>query len=199
MAGWQDGDVPDETTRPARPPRQPNRYELPWTSMLGALVVVVGVVAAFVVWRAVNRDNEPVPPETVDFTPWLASVHDDGKLHGFAPASMPAGWRATSASYTAGVSPHWHLGVLTGDGQYVGLEEGIDPLTDQVHRYVDPAAKRGPDVQVDGDLWQSWTDSGGDYALVRQQPAPTGGVPETVVVVGSASRSQLRAYAASLR
>jgi hypothetical protein len=191
--------VPDETPPPARPRRQPNRYELPWTSMLGALLVVVGVVAAFVLWRALNRDNEGVPPETVDFKPWLASVHADGKLHGFAPASVPAGWRATSASYTTGASPHWHLGVLTANGQYVGLEEGLEPLSDQVHRYVDPAAKRGPDVQLKGDTWQSWSDSGGDHALVHRTPAPKGDVPETVVVVGSASTSQLRAYAASLR
>jgi hypothetical protein len=191
--------VPDETPRPARPPRQPNRYELPWTSMLGALLVVVGVVGAFVVWRAINRDDAATPPETVDFKSWLASVHGDGKLHGFAPASMPSGWRATSASYTAGVSPHWHLGVLTDDGQYVGLEEGLDPLTDQVHQYVDPAATRGADVQVEGTTWQSWSDSGGDHALVRQLPAPKGDVPETVVVVGSASPSELRAYTASLR
>jgi hypothetical protein len=167
--------------------------------MIGALVVVVGVVAAFMVWRAVNRDNDGVQVQTVDYRSWLASVHSDGKLAGLAPGSLPDGWRATSASYTAGASPHWHLGVLTAGRQYLGLEEGLDPLLDQVHRYVDPAAKRGPDVTVADRTWQSWTDAGGDYALARQQPAPQGDVPESVVVVGSAPPAQVRAYVASLQ
>lgn len=207
--------MPDEPQQPAptppatagagaptagrRPPPRPNRYELPWTSMLGALAVVLGVVVVFVLWRAVNRDNEAVPPQTVDYRAWLSSVHSDGRLAGFAPGTLPDGWRPTSASYTSGPSPHWHLGVLTAAKQYVGLEEGLDPLSDQVDQYVDPAAKRGPDVRVGGRTWQTWTDAGGDYALVRQQRAPKGELPETVIVVGSASPDQIRAYAAALR
>jgi hypothetical protein len=184
---------------PVRPAPRPNRYAGPWTGMVGALLVVVGVVVLFVVWRALNRDNDAVPPPTVDYQNWLSSVHADGRLAGLAPASLPAGWRPTSAQFGAGASPHWHLGVLTRDGQYVGLEEGLDPLADQVHQYVDDAARRGPDVRIGGRTWQTWTDAGGDYAVVRQQPAPKGTVPETVLVVGSAPPDQVRAFAASLR
>jgi hypothetical protein len=186
--------VPDD-----RPTPRPNRYEVPWTGMLGALVVVIGVVAVFVVWRAVNRDNEGVPPQTVDYRPWLSSVHSDGRLVGWAPESLPKGWRATSATYTSGASPHWHLGVLTAAGQYVGVEEGLDPLEVQVHQYVDPAARRGPDVRLGGRAWQTWTDAGGDYAVARQLKAPAGTIPETLLVVGSATPREVRDYATSLR
>jgi uncharacterized protein DUF4245 len=183
---------------PRRPPRTPNRYELPWTSMVGALAVVIAVVAAFVVWRAVNRDNSVEPTPTVDYQSWLKAARSDGRLVGVAPTALPRGWRPTSARYDSGVSPHWHLGLLTAHRQYVGLEEGLDPLDDQVHRFVDDNASRGRDVVLDGVKWQTWTDSGGDYAVVRQQPAPKGDVQETVLVVGSASPAEVRSLAESL-
>ena len=39
---------------------------------------------------------------------------------------LPLGWKATSATYTRGVSPTWHLGMLTDDAKYVGVEEARD-------------------------------------------------------------------------
>ncbi|WP_310964862.1 DUF4245 domain-containing protein [Nocardioides terrisoli] len=180
-------------------PAKPNRYELPVSSMVGAMLVVLAVIGAFVAWRALNRDNEGVRTPTVDYSGWVRAGRTDGRLQIVVPTPMPKGWRATSASYTAGVSPHWHLGVLTSGNEYVGIEEGIASVGSMVHQYVDPNAQHGKPVTIHGVRWQTWTDSGGDYAVVRHLKAPKGTYPETLLVVGSAAPAQVRSYAASLR
>ncbi|MGN6252042.1 MAG: DUF4245 domain-containing protein [Marmoricola sp.] len=179
-------------------PRKPNRYELPVGNMVGAMVVVLLVVGAFVGWRALNRDNSGVAVQAVDYQNWLRAARDDHRLQTLVPHPLPAQWEATSASYRAGVSPHWHLGVLTPDRQYIGIEEGLTPAQEQVSQYVDANAQRGPVVTIDGQAWRSWTDAGGDHAFVRSFPAPRGGVKETVVVVGTAPVATIRSYVASL-
>jgi hypothetical protein len=151
------------------------------------------------VWRSLNSDNEAVPVPTADYQSWVRASHQDGRLVTLAPPSLPEGWRATSASYNSGVSPHLHIGVLTADAKYIGLEEGIDSIDQQVQQYVDQNAKPGPSVKVGGHTWKTWTDSGGDYALGRQIKAPQGKYPQTVLVVGAAPAAQVREYAASLR
>ena len=60
-------------------------------------------------------------------------------------------------------------------------------------------AKRGADVTIAGQVWQSWTDTRGDYALARSFPAPKGKFPEQILVGGSATPTQIREYVASLR
>lgn len=180
-------------------PRNPNRYELPLSNMVGAMVVVLLVVGAFVGWRALNRDNSGVGVQAVDYRAWLKAAVQDHRLAAVAPPSLPSGWTATSASYTSGVSPHWHLGVLTPDRQYVGIEEGLAPADEQVSQYVDANATRGPAVSIGGHRWQTYTDARGDHAFVRSFAAPRGGVTETLLVVGSAPVSQIRQYLLTLR
>ena len=179
--------------------RTPNRYQLPLISMVGAMVVVLAFIAVGRVWRAVTHSDRGVAVQAVDYQGWLKSAKQDGRLHGFAPSALPDGWRATSAAYTPGTAPHWHLGVLTADEQYVGLDESLAPLDDMVDSYLSDSAKRGKDVTVDGIVWQTWTDSQGDYALARTLKAPKGKYPEHVLVGGSAAPTQVRSYAASLR
>lgn len=183
-------------SQPVSDPK-PNRYLLPATNMVGALVVLLLCIGAYVGFRALVRDNRTRPPQSVEYASWARAGRNDHRLATLVPA-LPRGWRATSASYTSGVQPHWHLGVLTDRGRYVGVEESVDPTEDQVHQYVDEQADAGPVVRIAGRTWRSWTDSGGDYAVSRRQAAPRGNGQETVLVVGSAPPRQVRAYAASL-
>lgn len=176
----------------------PSRYALPISGMVGAMVMVLLVVGGFVAFRALNRDNKPTPVSTVDYSGYVKSGRGDGKLTILAPSHTPDGWRATSAQYTTGVDPHWHLGILTASGRYVGLEEGLAPVSDQVEQYVGKDATRGRSVTIGGRTWQSWTDPGGDYALAQSRPARQRGATESVLVVGSASPSQIRSFAESL-
>ena len=171
------------------------RTQRSFAGMAGALIVVFLIVVGLVWIRSTGQRPTPVP--TADWTAWVKAGRAEQGLSLFAPARLPRGWRATSAHYTSGSDPRWHLGLLTDTGKYVGVEESRASTRDLVEQYVDTAAVRGTDVTVGGQPWQTWTDSGGDYALVRS--VDVGGRPyESVLVGGSASPTAVRDFAATL-
>ena len=172
----------------ARPPRSVG-------AMAAALLVVVVLVVAVVAFR--QAGEEPAETPSVDWAAWVKAGRAEQRLMLFAPTSLPKGWRATSVDYAGGAGAHWHLGMLTDAGKYVGIEESRDTTRELVEQYVDEDAVAGPDVTVGGQAWQTWTDSGGDYALVRS--IEVGGTAyESVLVVGTASAGTIREFAATL-
>jgi hypothetical protein len=184
--------------------QQPARYERSSAGMIGAMVITVVVVLGFVGFRALNRDNEATPIPTVDYASWVKSGRDDHKIETLAPTKLPAGWRATSVSYTTGVSPHWHLGILTDTGEYVGIEEAKTSEQDLVQQYVDQNATRIGPVTIavssgwtgPAPKWTAWRDAGGDYGVVAQ--LGKGLSAESVLIVGSATPAEVRSFTASL-
>ena len=165
--------------------------------MSGIVALAVALVAA-IGWYYVGRPDESAQPvKTVEWAPWVKSGRADGRLRLVAPEALPTGWRATSASYRSGVDPRWHLGMLTDNGKYVGVEESEERASDLVEQFVDANATQGEDVQIDGNDWQTWTDGGGDYALVLTLESPEGH-PESVLVGGSAPDREIRDFAATL-
>lgn len=174
------------------------RYRRTTGGLVTAMVVTVLVVLAFVAFRGLFRENKPTPVRTVDYARSLDFGREEGRLAMLAPDRLPRGWRATSASYTRDPSPAWHLGVLTDQEEYVGLEEGRDSPAEMARQHVDVDARRDGTVRIAGERWQVWRDSGGDYAVIRSLPGPER-VRETVLVVGSAPEQQVRAFAARLR
>ncbi len=173
------------------------RYQRSSGGLIGALIVTVGAVVAFVVFRALTSDDEPTPVRAIDYSAAVQGARADGKLTVLAPDRLPLGWKATSATYTRGVSPTWHLGMLTGDTKYVGVEEARESIDDLVEEHVDENAQRGKDVTIGAEKWQTWTDSDGDYAVARALDGPKG-AEESVLVVGSAPERQVRQLAGSL-
>jgi hypothetical protein len=177
-------------SQPANP--RPSRS---FAGMVGALIVVVAIG---VVWVKVGGSDEKGPPvRSVDWSAWLKAGRAEQQLMVFAPASLPAHWRATSVTYTGGSDAHWHLGLLTDTGKYVGVEESRASTADLVEQYVDQEAERGKDVTVGGHTWEVWTDSGGDYALVRAIEVG-GRISESLLVGGSAPPATVRSFTASL-
>lgn len=165
--------------------------------MSGIVALAVALVAA-IGWYYLGRPDESQRPvQTVEWKPWVKAGRADGKLQMVAPTALPSGWRATSAGYRSGVSPSWHLGMLTDGGKYVGVDEARDTVADLVEQYVDDNATRGADVEINGVTWQTWTDAGGDYALATTVDGP-GGDQENVLIGGSAPDAQIRSFAGSL-
>jgi hypothetical protein len=166
-----------------------------FAGMIGALIVVVAIG---VVWVKVGgSDEKAAPVQSVDWSAWMKAGRAEQQLLVFAPSTLPPRWRASSATYLGGSDAHWHLGLLTDSGKYVGIEESRAEIRDLVEQYVDQDAVRGKDVVVAGQTWQTWTDSGGDYALVRS--VDVGGRPyESVLVGGSAPAPTVRSFAATL-
>ena len=163
--------------------------------MVGALIVVVGLVVAVVWFRSSGQETTPV--ETVEWAPWVEAGRAEHQLMIFAPSQLPSGWRATSVRYSGGIAAHWHLGLLTASGKYAGIEESRASTEKLAEQYVDQDAVRGKDVTVAGNTWQTWTDAGGDYALVRSI-AVGGAAYESVLVGGSATAADVKELVASL-
>jgi hypothetical protein len=162
--------------------------------MVGAMLVVVVVVVAFVALRGLNREQPDVRPEPVDYLAAVEQARSAG-ITPVHPPALPDGWIATSVHVAAVDSPEWGMGVLTDDGAFVGLRQedvGVDSL---VSTYVDEEATRGNEVDLEGELpgpWQSWSDEGGDVGYTTELG------DEALLVYGSAPRRDVEAFAALL-
>lgn len=157
------------------------------------MLVLVGLISVFVVVRNLNRDDPPSPVRAVDYAQTAKFARAQAGFDLVAPASLPAGWKATTVSFTDGLDEHWHLGQLTDSGRYVGLEQGDASVKSMVTTYVDPDPVRGESVRIDGTTWDTWSDAGGDRALVLRDGATT------TLVVGTATQDVLVSYVESLR
>lgn len=163
--------------------------------VMALLVAVVAAGGWYLVAKPNSKDVNPVP--TVPWKIWVSAGAADHKLALQVPPELPTGWRATSAEYQTGVSPRFDLGLLTSNGKYVGLVESLDPSSDLLTQYVDNSPTQGKDVTVGGLLWHTWSDTGGDYALIRTVTAVNGN-QQRILVYGSAPDAQIRTYAATL-
>jgi hypothetical protein len=162
--------------------------------MVGAMVVLVALVLAWVVLRSLTTPDPGTPVRRVDYARDVPLARKVADFDLVAPRSLPRGWRATTVRYEPVPGAHWHLGVLTDTGRYVGLEQGDRPVGSMVEQYVDASASRGGPVDVAGRSWSTYTDGGGDLALVRRAGRTT-----TLVVGHRVPRSTLVSYVASLR
>ncbi len=157
------------------------------------MVVLVLVVLAFVAFRAVNRDDATVEIEAVDFAGPADYAQDTAGFAVLVPRELPEGWKATSVRFDQGRDPTWHLGVLTDDEKYVGLEQADRSVGDMVAAFVGEETEEAGAVDVDGTSWQLYRDSeDDDLALVTEDS------DVVTVVVGSVDEDTLTAYAASL-
>lgn len=156
------------------------------------MLVLLLVIAAFVAFRAINRTQPDNPVRPVDYQQTLRYARDQADFPLLAPASLPRGWRATSVTFVP-EPVRWHLGVLTDQDEYVGLEQSRSSLATMVERYVDANAVEGRVVRVDGKPWRRWTDAGGDVALTRVQAGVT------TLVVSDAGEDVLVDFTEALR
>lgn len=156
------------------------------------MLVLLLVIAAFLIFREVNRTTLDPPAREVDYEQVADLARRAASFDVLAPASLPPGWRATSATYTPEPDEAWHLGLLTGEGKYVGLEQAPSSQESMVDTYVSEEATRSGEVEIDGESWTAWSDEKGDDALVRR-------VGETTtLVVGTAGQDVLVDYVESL-
>jgi Protein of unknown function (DUF4245) len=173
---------------------QAGRYQRSFGGMLAALLVLGLVVVGYVVIRALVLPDHDTSEPTVDYAQVVPPARKAADFDLVAPTRLPNGWSATSVRFDPGPPQHWHLGVLTPEQRYVGLEQGDRPVAEMLDEYVDKAASRQAATDVAGRTWSTYTDAGGDLAFVRRS-----GTATTLVVGHDVSRSQLESYVASLR
>lgn len=171
---------------------QPGRYQRSAAGMVGAMLVLVGVVVAFVLLRDLLRADLEPAVRSVDYQATAELGRDRVDFALLAPRTLPPGWRATSVRLV-GEPARWHLGVLTDEGRYIGLEQAHRSEQRMVEEYVDREAVPGRPVRIGGETWRTWSDAGGDIGLTRVDGEVT------TLVVGTPDRDVLVGYVESLR
>ena len=173
--------------------QQTARYQRSFSGMAGAMVLLLVLILGYAGVQAFFEKPD-AEVKTVDYGRVLPAARKAADFDLVAPPRLPAGWRATTVGFVTSPDARWHLGVLTDKGRYVGLEQADQSVRSMVTQYVDDSAERGGAVQVSGRPWATYTDSGGDLALVRRAGRTT-----TLVVGHDVPRSDLVSYTATLR
>ena len=169
---------------------KPGRYQRSSNGLIGALLVTLLAIGAFVTVRSLGRTDVEIEREPVDYAAAAEAARDAG-FDVVAPSALPSGWTATAVDLKQTDPPEWGMGVLTADGKFVGLRQETESASDLVEVNMDEDADEGDPLSVDsavGDSWQSWTDEGGDtgYAIEYGD--------QTLLVYGSAPAEDLQEF-----
>jgi len=131
--------------------------------------------------------GNPVP--AVDYEPALADAQDVAPYDVLAPADLPEGWRATSVRYLSG-GALWHLGILTDDERYIGIEQSPDSVEALVEEFAQEAEPEGS-REVGGETWELLRTED-RLTLVRRADGAT------TLVTGTASQATMEDFVAGL-
>lgn len=151
-------------------------------AVLGALVVALwGFGQLFV-----RTPEDTIKP--IDYADTVRSARPAAEFELLAPASLPKGWAATSARFTP---TSWHLGVVTDDDEYVGLEQAKVDAKRLINDFAKDSKAAGT-VTIDGETWELRKSPDGDVTFVRNESGLT------TLVTGEAPRAEVEAYVSSL-
>lgn len=171
---------------PGQPPRP--SYVGDALRTTAVLLVIIAFLAGAQRLLSTPQDGDPVRP--VEYVATWQSARDVAPFAVLAPPELPEGWRATSVRYEPGDEATWHLGILTDDDKYVGIEQAVGGVETLVDEYARGADSEGS-VDVGGDAWELLRE-GDETTLVRDD----GG--SATLVTGDAGQADVELVAASL-
>ncbi|MGA8988047.1 DUF4245 domain-containing protein [Aeromicrobium sp.] len=151
------------------------------------VAIALIVLAVWGVGRFFTR-NPDDRVASVDYVTIVGQARPVADFPLLAPRSLPDTWTATSARYEPS---SWHLGVLTDQNDYIGLEQvkvGVDRAVD---RFADGSKKVGT-AAIAGEDWTVRSGPKKRLTLVRRD----GGI--TILVSSTASRRVVEDYVSSL-
>ncbi len=170
------------------------RYQRSMSGMVGALLVTLAVILAYVVFRAVNREDLDYQPVAVDYRATVEGLQRAGTFRPAYPPKLPEGWIATKATYDLEAGT-WKLDLLTDEDKYLGVRQARLPRELLVQEYVGSDAKEGEKVELASSFageWQSFEDPDGDYAVAAEVRKMV------LLVVGTGDEDEIEELAASL-
>jgi predicted regulator of Ras-like GTPase activity (Roadblock/LC7/MglB family) len=128
------------------------------------------------------------PERRIELADAVAGARAAARFDVIAPRKLPKGWVANSARFGPDA---WHLGVLTPQNRYIGLEQAATSAAGVVGDFA-PKSRAAGAVRLNGTVWQVRTESDGDRVYVRDVGKTS------VLVIGSAPRAELERYVSSL-
>jgi len=152
-------------------------------------VAVLGLVI-LALW-GVGRlfTNTPADPvKAIDYARIVRSARPAADFALLAPPSLPTGWKATSARFEPN---SWHLGVLTADNDYIGVEQVKVSIPQAVGEFAKDSRSAGS-ATIAGKIWRARKGPGDDITFVRAEAGLT------TLINGSAPRQVIEDYVASL-
>ncbi|MPZ59922.1 MAG: DUF4245 family protein [Propionibacteriales bacterium] len=180
---------PDST--PERRPASGGRTAVDMLRSLGFLLLIIAVLWGL--W-SLNNDPQVHEPEPVAYRGALQAAREAADYRVLGPRDLPEGWMATSVERTQdGGYLRWHLGLLTDDQEYVGIEQYDGPPDDFAAEYV-AGLQPGDVLTINDRRWRLYLSEGSDSdsALVSQ------GGDATTIVVGTASPDTLIEFTGEL-
>jgi hypothetical protein len=152
-------------------------------------IVVIGVIILGL--YAFGRLFTSTPENTVKTIDYVTVAEQARPAAAFpllAPSELPKGWRATSARFQTN---GWHLGVLTDDDDYVGLEQLKGSADRAIDRFAEDSKSDGT-AQIAGQTWSVRTGPEGRLTYVRDEAG------YATLVNSTASRPVVEDYIESL-
>jgi len=161
---------------------------------MGDVLRTVGVLGLLilVLWAAGQffTSTPDAPMKVDDYAQIAAEAGKAAPYDLLAPETLPEGWISNGARYDPPTSA-WHLGVVTADDDYVGLEQADEDVTKMVERFA-PGAEPDGEVTIGGMGWTRLVTSDGETTLVHR------GDGVTRLVTGDAPFDVIEAYVGSL-
>jgi hypothetical protein len=158
--------------------------------VISLAVLLVPILVLVGGYQLISGRTQPVE---VDPTSAIIAARSAG-FEAVQPTGLEPGWVAVSAVFrTLDDGVTLRLGYVTPAGDSVQLVQSTVPESRLLAAELSEDAAVADTLDVDGTAWQRYPGRSGEVALVLRD------ADRTVVVVGKASESELRALAASLR
>lgn len=153
-----------------------------------SMVVIAAILLGLYGFGQLYTETPENTVKTIDYVSVVEEARPAASFPLAAPATLPKGWRATSARFqTSG----WHLGVLTDDDDYVGLEQLRSSTDRAIDRFAD-GSRSDDTAEVAGKTWSVRTGPDGRVTYLRNEDGLT------TLVNSTASRSVVEDYIVSL-
>jgi len=181
LRDWVDGRI----CSVSEPTGRPGRYQRSAGGLLSAMLILLLVLAAYVGFRALVRNDLAVNPEKIDYLEIVRYAQESG-VDVVYPSRLPEDWIATEARVIPGKVMEWRINLLTEREDFVGIRQQGLGLKRMLASHVDEAPVEGNAVTAsDGREWRVFTDTGGDTALASREG------DEWLLVYGPAKLDQL--------
>lgn len=156
--------------------------------IIRSMVVIAAIILGLYGFGQLFTATPENKVKAIDYVSVVEQARPAASFPLVAPAALPEGWRATSARFqTSG----WHLGVLTDDDNYVGLEQIRSSADRAIDRFAE-GSRSDDTAQVAGKTWSVRTGPDDRVTYLHHEDGLT------TLVNSTASRAVVEDYIVSL-